>query len=66
MLHLFVAFRDKNEAIGLDILEGLAQINEKLGLNNFKLHVRLSSGEVEAYKFPRWSDKLIEDQFTDY
>ena len=41
-LHLFVAFRNREQAIGLEIIEALQAVNKKLGKDNFKLTLRLS------------------------
>ena len=40
--HLYVAFQDRESAIGLDVIEALESVNQKLGLTNFKPTVRLS------------------------
>ena len=60
-LHLFVAFRSRDHAIGLDILEALLAINKKLGKDNFKLTLRLSEVPAGEQKLPRWTPEYIEE-----
>ena len=51
--HLYVSFQDRDQAIGLDVIERLELVNRKLGLNNFKAVVRLSV--TDGPKLPRWT-----------
>lgn len=58
-----MAFQDRESAIGLDVIEALEGVNEKLGLNNFKAIVRLSNSDA-LFKPPRWTPQYIEEQLT--
>ena len=58
--HLYVSFQDRDQAIGLDVIEKLEQVNKKLGLRNFKAIVRLSV--TDGPKLPRWTPQYIEDE----
>ena len=59
-LHLYVAFQSRQQSIGLDLIEALVRVNEKLGLDNFKLTLRLS--ESEGKKLPRWTEEWIKTE----
>lgn len=43
----------------MDVIEKLEQVNLKLGLNNFKAHIRLSV--TDGPKFPRWTPGWVEE-----
>lgn len=58
-LHLYVAFQNRAQAIGLDLIEALEQVNRTLGLDNFRVTVRLSEADGGA-KLPRWTPAFIE------
>lgn len=45
------------------MIEALEQVNQKLGLNNFKATVRLSK-PTSGPKLPRWNPLYIEEQLT--
>jgi hypothetical protein len=57
--HMYVAFQDRDSAIGLEVIEALERVNKKLGLSNFKVVVRLSKLEGTAKDLPRWTPKYI-------
>jgi hypothetical protein len=56
--HLYVSFQSRKMAIGLELIEALVKVNEKLGLDNFTATVRLS--ETDGPKLPRWTPDYIE------
>lgn len=60
--HLYVSFQNREQSIGLDICEALVKINQKLGLNNFKLTVRLSEVPKGQPPAGRWSPEYIESE----
>ena len=60
--HLYVAYQDRESAIGLDVIEALEGVNSKLGLSNFKAIVRLSQSNDGGPKPPRWTPAYIEEQ----
>ena len=62
--HLYVAFQDADQSIGLQLCEGLERINERLKYNNFKLTIRLSEDIYAKSKPPRWDEKFIEAELT--
>ena len=62
IFHLYFSFADREQAIGLELIEALEKINMKLGLTNFKATVRLSKTEGE--RLPRWTPDYIENQMT--
>ena len=62
--HLYVAFQDADQSIGLQLCEGLERINERLKYNNFKLTIRLSEDIYAKKKPPRWDEKYIETELT--
>ena len=62
--HLYVAFQDADQSIGLQLCEGLERINERLKYNNFKLTIRLSEDIYAKKKPPRWDEKYIEAELT--
>jgi len=71
--HLFVSFQNKESSIALDLCIKLAQMNAKLGLDNFKLTVRLSNekgavDEESGVQFlkDRWNQGFIDDQVSAY
>ena len=63
-LHLYAAFQSREQAIGLDLIEALQQVNQLLGLNNFKATVRLS--QTDGPKLPRWTPEYIESELMPY
>ena len=62
--HLYVAFQDADQSIGLQLCEGLERINERLKYTNFKLTIRLSEDIYAKKKPPRWDEKYIESELT--
>ena len=62
--HLYVAFVDSEQTIGLEICEALERINAKLRYKNFKLWIRLSEDIYAKEKPARWDDKFIEKELT--
>ena len=62
--HLYVAFQDADQSIGLQLCEALERINERLKYNNFKLTIRLSEDIYAKVKPPRWDEKFIEAELT--
>lgn len=58
--HLYVSFQDRDQAIGLEVIEKLEQVNQKLGLSNFKAVVRLSV--TDGPKLPRWTPAYVESE----
>ena len=65
-MHLFAAFRNREQAIGLEIIEALVAINKKLGKDNFKLTLRLSEPPEGETKLPRWTPSYVEEQMSEY
>jgi len=62
VFHLYCAFQDRDQAIGLELIEALESINQKLGLSNFKAIIRLSI--TAGPKLPRWTPSYLEEQLT--
>lgn len=62
--HLYVAFQDSDQSIGLELCEALERINEKLHYTNFKLTIRLSEDIYAKKKPPRWDEKYIMAELT--
>ena len=58
--HLYCAFQSREQAIGLELIEALENVNQVLGVDNFKVTVRLS--ETEGPKLPRWTPEYIEKE----
>jgi len=52
---LFVCFPTREEAIALELMEGLQQICTGLGKDNFELRMRLSNESME-----RWNEQSID------
>ena len=52
--HLYCSWVDRDEAIGLEIMEMLEKINKTLMLHNFKLVTRFSKVKEGEPKPPRW------------
>ena len=66
-LHLYISFQSRASAIGLDLIEALEKINEKLGFDNFKATVRLSETDSpNDPKLPHWTPEYIERQLAGY
>ena len=61
-LKLYVSFRDRNEAIGLDMLEALESYCKRNSADNFELIVRISNES----KGGRWNDAWIDQQLADH
>ena len=53
--HLYCSWIEKEEAIGLEIMEMLVKVNERLAMTNFKLVVRFSKVNKGEMKPPRWN-----------
>ena len=62
VFHLYMSFSERDQAIGLEVVEALEKVNQKLGLNNFKAIVRLS--RCEGRKEPRWTPDYIKEQLS--
>ena len=62
--HLYVAFTDADQTIGLELCEALERINVKFHYKNFKLTVRLSEDIYAKKKPPRWNEEFIEGELT--
>lgn len=62
VFHLYCSFADRESAIGLQVIEALEKVNNKLGLSNFKATVRLS--KTDGTKLPRWSPSYINDELS--
>ena len=60
--HLYVAFQDADNTIGLDLCEALERVNQKLHFSNFKLVIRLSEDIYAKKKPARWDEKFIESE----
>ncbi|CDW77349.1 cytochrome b5-like heme steroid binding domain containing protein [Stylonychia lemnae] len=58
---LYVSFPKREEVIGLELYEGLVQIQEKFELKNFEFHMRLSNETKE-----RWDFKFLDQQLDKY
>lgn len=61
---LYASFSDKENAIGLRLIKALEAVNSKLGVNNFKAIVRLSKGNREETKAPRWTPQYLEEELV--
>ena len=51
----YVSFPNRQDSVALDLLEGLVELNKKLGYNNFELVKRISNEGRQ----PRWDDAFI-------
>ena len=58
--HLYASFENREQAIGLDLIESLLQVNQVLGLTNFVATIRFSKPEKGQEKLPRWTEDYIE------
>eukprot|EP00347_Sterkiella_histriomuscorum_P019560 403341168 len=58
---LYVSFPKREEVIGLELYQGLVDIQEKLGFKNFEFHMRLSNETKQ-----RWDFKFLEEQIQKY
>ena len=56
---LYVSFDSRKDALAMELLEGLYEITQKLGLKNFDLVIRLSSEKQGS----RWNEEFIKRQF---
>jgi NAD(P)H-flavin reductase len=61
---LYASFLNREQSIGLDLCEKLVEMNEKLGMTNFKFTVRLSETEPGQEKPPRWNNDYIKGELT--
>ena len=64
-LRLYCAFADRDQAIGLDLIEALQKVNETLGLDNFEATIRLSKTSDGSAPLPRWDASFIERELSD-
>lgn len=62
--HLYCSFQNREEAIGLDLIEALVKVNKALGLYNFEVVVRLSQPDEGQPKLPRWTHDYIEKEIS--
>lgn len=62
--HLYVAFQDRKQSIGLDLIEALVDINKELGCDNFELTLRMADGK--GTKQPRWNPEYVESELGKY
>jgi hypothetical protein len=68
--HLFVSFEERNESVGLDLCEALLDLNKELGLNNFKMTLRISNEHSlndtrDGQRPRRWDDAWIKKQMKE-
>lgn len=54
---LYASFASRADAIGLELLEGLRDITQKKGLNNFELVLRIKN---EGSNASRWDQDYIQ------
>jgi hypothetical protein len=54
----FVSFQSREESVGLELCEGLQAICQKYNIDNFELHVRLSTNKQNN---KRWSPEFIDE-----
>jgi len=64
--HLYCSWMEKDQAIGLEIMEMLVKVNERLGMTNFKLVTRFSKVAEGEAKPPRWDQNWIEKTLMPY
>ena len=64
-LRLYCAFANRDQAIGLELIEALQKVNEKLGLDNFEATIRLSKTDDGSKPSPRWDAKFIQEELSD-
>lgn len=62
--HLYCSWEDKDQAIGLEIMEMLVKVNQIFKMNNFKLVTRFSKVAEGEQKPPRWNQDFIEKELT--
>lgn len=60
--HLYCSFQSRDQAIGLDLIEALVDLNKALGLDNFEATVRLSV--TDGPKLPRWTPQYVESELS--
>jgi hypothetical protein len=53
---LYASFPNRNEAVGLDLVDSLIKLNQKLNLENFEAVLRFSNEQ----KGERWDENFIE------
>lgn len=53
----FCSFQNRTEAMGLELMEGLRDICQRLQLTNFELNIRFSNETKQ-----RWNEEFIERQ----
>ena len=58
----FASFVSREEAIGLDLMEGLANLMREQGSDAFELRLRLSKDEKQKEKPPRWDEPYVRSQ----
>ena len=58
--HLYFSAQDEENAIGLNVIKKLQEVNEKFGFNNFKAVVRLSV--TNGPKLERWTPEYIKKE----
>lgn len=58
-LRLYVAFASSEEAIGLELIKSLQDVNKMLGLDNFEAVIRLSKTDDGSKPMPRWDANFI-------
>jgi hypothetical protein len=61
----FASFMSREEAIGLDLMEGLLMLQEKMGgPKMFELRLRLSKDPKQTEKPPRWTEKWVKKELS--
>lgn len=55
---LYASFPNRNEAVGLDLVDSLVKLNEKVNCGNFEAVLRFSNEK----KGERWDENFIERQ----
>ena len=63
-LHLYCSFANRDQAIGLELVEALQRLNDSLGLDNFEATIRLSKTDDGSKPLPRWDKTFIENEVS--
>ena len=64
--HFYASFAKKEHAMGLELCMQLEEMNNKMGLNNFKYVLRLAEGPEIKERPARWDQKFIVDHLKDH
>ena len=61
----YVSFMSRDEAIGLELMEGLHNLLRESGSDAFDLRLRLSKDPKQLAKPPRWDEAFVREQLND-